>query len=90
MNRASFIKSLFVVAAAPKIISEIDLTTKSVVEHKQLVQCFEGIIPYVMNPANGFKCEYNPSNFKLSDLQNIVKSLDNQKRQQPFYLNSYL
>jgi len=84
MTRASFLKSLFVAPVSPKIISELDLTTKSVAEHKEVVKCFGGIVEYIESKGQIF--EYNPSSFTMSDFENVIKQLSKSYTNNPYYI----
>lgn len=75
MDRSSFIKSLFVVAAAPKIISQLDITTQAIADHKKVSEGFMGIIPSIMN--GGYTITLNNlSNFSLEDFKKTMQNMD--------------
>ena len=84
MTRASFLKSLFVASISPKIISELDLTTKSVAEHKEVVRCFGGIVEYIESKGQVF--EYNPSSFTMSDFKNTIEQLSKAYVHNSYYI----
>ncbi len=86
MDRASFIKSLLVVAAAPKIIGELGVDKSIKCRILSTEGTFPGIIPYITNIDKYQKpVEILPfSEFRLSDFERWTKEQDRIRRDRPY------
>lgn len=69
MNRKGFLKSIAMLAVAPKIISEMEF--KPPLKSDK----FKGLIPTILKEEYTV-VEYAPRNFTISDFHNLVEKYD--------------
>jgi len=72
MNRRSLIKCILGLAAAPKILAELDFNPPLVAVEKEVG--FIGLIPTILN--GGTVVEYRPGNFTLKDFNDLIRQED--------------
>ncbi len=73
MTRGGFLKSLLMLAIAPKVLSEINITST----RQAVIGGSKGIYAYI--EQNGSVVDYEPSSFRLEDFHKIIEIMDKNK-----------
>lgn len=78
MNRRSLIKCILGVAAAPKILAELDFNPPMVAATMKGETTFDGIFPYILKQQN--VVEYQSGDWCMTDLNEIIDNYYNNHR----------